>query len=90
MVLSSNGIIIGYSRQTFALSRAGYLPKFLSKLSNKRIPTWGLIVPGAIGVIAAANASFANQLIILSVFGAAMMYCLSLLTIYIKEKGTES
>lgn len=86
LIASLHGIIIGYSRQTFALSRAGYLPKFLSKLSNKRIPTWGLIVPGTIGVIAAANASFANQLIILSVFGAAMMYCLSLISLFILRK----
>jgi ethanolamine permease len=86
LIASLHGIIIGYSRQTFALSRAGYLPKFLSNLSNRRIPTWGLIVPGTIGVIAAANATFANQLIILSVFGAAMMYCLSLISLFVLRK----
>jgi ethanolamine permease len=86
LIASLHGIIIGYSRQTFALSRAGYLPKMLSKLSSRKIPTWGLIVPGAIGVICAANASFANQLIILSVFGAALMYCLSLISLFILRK----
>ncbi|WP_257351021.1 ethanolamine permease [Pseudalkalibacillus decolorationis] len=83
LIASLHGIIIGYSRQTFALSRAGYLPKFLSKLSKRQIPTWGLILPGAIGVIAAGNATFANQLIILAVFGAAMMYCLSLISLFV-------
>lgn len=43
---SLNGIIIGYSRQTYALAREGYLPKFLSKLSKKNVPHWALIVPG--------------------------------------------
>ncbi|MFC7392342.1 ethanolamine permease [Scopulibacillus cellulosilyticus] len=83
LIASLNGIIIGYSRQMFALSRAGYLPKFLSKLSKRRIPTWGLIVPGAIGVIAAGNANFANQLIVLSAFGAALMYFLTMISIII-------
>ncbi len=86
LIASLHGIIIGYSRQTFALSRAGYLPKFLSRLSKRQIPTWGLLIPGAIGVIAAANATFANQLIILAVFGAAMMYCLSLVSLFILRK----
>lgn len=83
LIASLNGIIIGYSRQTFALSRAGYFPKFLSKLSKRRIPTWGLIVPGAIGVIAAGNADFASQLIILSAFGAALMYFLTMISMII-------
>ncbi|TCP31241.1 ethanolamine:proton symporter (EAT family) [Scopulibacillus darangshiensis] len=86
LIASLHGIIIGYSRQTFALSRAGYLPKFLSKLSKRHVPTWGLVVPGAIGVIAAANATFASQLIILAVFGAAMMYCLTLVSLFILRR----
>jgi ethanolamine permease len=86
LIASLHGIIIGYSRQTFALARAGYLPKFLSNLSRRGVPHWGLIVPGAIGVIAAGSASFANGLIILSVFGAITMYCLSMLSLFILRK----
>ncbi|MEH7748294.1 amino acid permease, partial [Neobacillus drentensis] len=86
LIASLHGIIIGYSRQTFALARAGYLPKFLSKLSKRGVPHWGLIVPGAIGVIAAGSANFANALIILSVFGAITMYCLSMVSLFVLRK----
>ena len=32
---SLHGIIIGYSKQAFEMSRSGYLPKFLSKTNSK-------------------------------------------------------
>ena len=34
LVASFHGIILGYSRQFFALARAGFLPKGLAKLSR--------------------------------------------------------
>ncbi|WP_026677993.1 ethanolamine permease [Fictibacillus gelatini] len=86
LIASLHGIIIGYSRQTFAMARAGYLPKFLSRLNPKGVPHWGLIVPGAIGVICAGSANFANALIILSVFGAMLMYCISLISLFLLRK----
>ncbi|BDG36309.1 ethanolamine permease [Geobacillus sp. 44B] len=86
LIASLHGIIIGYSRQTFALARAGYLPRFLSNLSKRGVPHWGLIVPGIIGVVSAGSASFANALIILSVFGAITMYCLSLISLFVLRK----
>lgn len=86
LIASLHGIIIGYSRQTFALARAGYLPRFLSEISKKGVPHWGLIVPGIIGVASAGSASFANSLIILSVFGAITMYCLSLISLFVLRK----
>ncbi|RLQ96175.1 ethanolamine permease [Falsibacillus albus] len=86
-IASLHGIIIGYSRQTFALARAGYLPRFLSKLSKRGVPHWGLIVPGSIGVICAGSANFANALITLSVFGAITMYCLSLISLFLLRKN---
>jgi ethanolamine permease len=92
LIASLHGIIIGYSRQTFALARAGYLPKFLSNLSKRGVPHWGLIVPGVIGIIAAGSASVANALIILSVFGAITMYCLSMISLFVlrsKEPNLE-
>ncbi|MFC3886105.1 ethanolamine permease [Bacillus songklensis] len=85
-IASLHGIIIGYSRQTFALARAGYLPRFLSNLSKRGVPHWGLIVPGFIGVICAGSADFANALITLSVFGAITMYCLSLISLFILRR----
>ncbi|MFC4077642.1 ethanolamine permease [Salinithrix halophila] len=86
LIASLHGIIIGYSRQTFALSRAGYLPRFLSRLNRHKVPHWGLIVPGLIGVVCAASADFANALIILSVFGAVLMYCLSMISLFVLRK----
>lgn len=49
LIASFHAIVLAYSRQAFALSRAGYLPKTLSNLSKFRTPTWGLILPGAVG-----------------------------------------
>ncbi|SDW78398.1 ethanolamine:proton symporter, EAT family [Marininema mesophilum] len=86
LIASLHGIIIGYSRQTFALSRAGYLPRFLSRLNKQKVPHWGLIVPGLIGVICAASANFASGLIILSVFGAVLMYCLSMISLFVLRR----
>lgn len=83
LIASLHGIIIGYSRQTYALSRAGYLPKFLSRLNRRGVPVWGLIIPGAIGVVCAGSAAFASALIELAVFGAVLMYCLSMISLFI-------
>jgi ethanolamine permease len=42
-------IIFAYSRQIFALSRAGYLPRWLSKTNRHGAPHWALIVPAIAG-----------------------------------------
>lgn len=49
LVASFFSIMYAYSRQTFALSRAGYLPKNLSVTNSRKAPTLALIVPGVIG-----------------------------------------
>jgi len=51
LLASFHAILLGYSRQTFALSRAGYLPEWLSRLNSRKVPSWGLIVPGIIGFL---------------------------------------
>lgn len=51
MIASFHAIVLAYSRQMFALSRAGYLPKFLSRLNRFRTPLWGLITPGIFGLV---------------------------------------
>ncbi|WP_318509434.1 ethanolamine permease [Bacillus sp. T3] len=86
LIASLHGIIIGYSRQTYALARDGYIPRSLAKLNKKGVPVWGLLIPGAIGVICAGSATFANALIILAVFGAVVMYCISLVSLFILRK----
>jgi len=80
LVASLHGIIIGYSRQTFALARSGYLPRFLAVLSpKKKVPYMAIIVPGIIGIIATLG-GLANVVIIISAFGAVVLYILSMIT----------
>ncbi|MDP8950114.1 MAG: ethanolamine permease, partial [Actinomycetota bacterium] len=53
LIASFFSIIFAYSRQTFALSRAGYLPRLLSLTSGRRTPWVALVVPGVIGFLLA-------------------------------------
>lgn len=81
LLASLNGIIIGYGRQVFALSRAGYLPVFLQRQNRQGAPLWALLIPGIFGIICTLSADFANNLIILAAFGAIVGYCLSLVSL---------
>ena len=83
---SLNGIIIGYSRQVYALSREGYLPLFLSRLSKRQVPHWALVLPGLFGIAFAGSATLSNSLIIMAVFAAVSMYCISLLSLFMLRR----
>jgi ethanolamine permease len=73
LIASFFSIIYAYSRQTFALSRAGYLPKVLSITGKHKTPVLALVVPGAIGfVLAVLNEG--DLLILVAVFGATISY----------------
>jgi ethanolamine permease len=78
LIASFFSTIYAYSRQTFALSRAGYLPKVLSLTSEKRVPWVALVVPGVIGFILALTGAGAT-LVNIAVFGAAVSYVLMML-----------
>lgn len=72
---------IGYSRQVFALARAGYLPKFLAQVNQSfQTPHWALIMGGLVGFVAIFSGT-TNQIIILSVLGATVMYAISMLSL---------
>lgn len=92
LIASFNGIIISYSRQLFALGRAGYLPGFMSSLSpRRRVPYVALSIGGLLGVFALYMGK-TDQLVILSVMGALVMYILSMTSLFIlrdKEPGLE-
>ncbi|GAB3245944.1 ethanolamine permease [Alteromonas gracilis] len=79
LIASFFSIIYAYSRQTFALSRAGYLPKVLSKTGRRRTPYLALIVPGVIGFIMAVL-NQGDLLILVAVFGATISYVLMTLS----------
>jgi ethanolamine permease len=86
LIASFNGIILSYSRQLFALARSGYLPSFMAALSPKRqTPHWSLLIGGLLGIIALCLGK-TDQLVILSVLGAAVMYILSMISLFILRK----
>ncbi|MGK2915485.1 MAG: ethanolamine permease, partial [Porticoccaceae bacterium] len=90
LVASFHGIILGYSRQFFALARAGYLPKSLAKLSRFQTPHRAIIAGGVIGIIAIYSDSLITfgvmtltaAMITMSVFGAITMYIMSMLSLF--------
>jgi ethanolamine permease len=49
LIASFFSIIFAYSRQIFALSRAGYFPRGLSTTGRRHVPARALIVPAIIG-----------------------------------------
>ncbi|GAB3971321.1 ethanolamine permease [Streptomyces sparsus] len=76
LVASFFSLIYAGSRQLFALSRAGYLPRFLSLTSRRKAPYLGLLVPGAIGFSLAAATGDGALMLNIAVFGAAVSYVL--------------
>ncbi|CAM3717604.1 putative amino acid permease YhdG [Vibrio aerogenes CECT 7868] len=90
LIASFHGIILGYSRQFFALARAGYLPKSLSNLSRFDTPHRAIIAGGVIGIIAIFSDGIINlqgmsltaAMITMAVFGAIVMYMMSMLSLF--------
>ncbi|MEU7035997.1 ethanolamine permease [Streptomyces sp. NPDC046237] len=80
LVASFFSLIYAGSRQLFALSRAGYLPRFLSLTSRRRSPYLGLLIPGAIGFALAAGTGNGARMLNIAVFGATISYALMALS----------
>ena len=78
LIASFFSIIYAYSRQLFALSRAGYFPRALSVTSGRRVPHVALILPGIIGFLLAAITEDGARMIQIAVFGATVSYVLML------------
>ncbi|MFN6545803.1 ethanolamine permease [Mycolicibacterium nivoides] len=79
LVASFFSIIYAYSRQTFALSRAGYLPTSLSVTNKRKAPTLALIVPGIIGFLLSLT-GHGDLILNMAVFGAALSYVLMMIS----------
>lgn len=96
LIASFHGIIMGYSRQIFALSRAGYLPKVFGFVSHKfRTPYPAILLGGGIGILAVFSDGLVNidgqsltaNIIIMSVFGALVSYIVSMMSLFkLREK----
>ncbi len=91
LVASFHGIIMGYSRQIFALSRAGFLPGVLSRVHPKRkTPHWAILTGGVIGIaaifsdnlITINDTTLTGNIVTMSVFGAIVMYIMSMLSLF--------
>jgi ethanolamine permease len=80
LIASFFSIIYAYSRQLFALSRAGYLPRAMSVTSGRKTPHVALIVPALIGFLLAAITEDGATMINIAVFGAAVSYVLMTLS----------
>ncbi|MDN0076910.1 ethanolamine permease [Crenobacter sp. SG2303] len=91
LIASFHGIIMGYSRQIFALARAGYMPGVLARVHPRfKTPHLAIILGGIIGITAIFSdelVTFGGQtltanIITMSVFGALVMYIMSMLSLF--------
>lgn len=79
LIASFFSVIYGYSRLVFALSRAGYLPRFLSLTSKRKAPTWALVVPGILGFLVSLTGE-GDLILGMAVVGATISYALMALS----------
>ncbi len=91
LIASFHGIIMGYSRQIFALARAGYLPRYFATLSPRfDTPRRALLAGGVVGVAAIFSdewISFGGQtltanIVTMAVLGAIVMYLVSMAALF--------
>jgi len=83
LAASFHSLIYAYGRVLFALSRAGYIPRWLSLTSRHHTPAWALVVGGVVGLgctflIGAfgEGESVGAALVNMAVFGAVISYML--------------
>jgi ethanolamine permease len=91
LIASFHGIILGYSRQIFALAREAYLPAFLGKIHGRfHTPHRAIIVGGVIGIAAIYSDEaltlqgqpLTANIVTMSVFGAITMYIVSMVSLF--------
>jgi len=90
LVASFHGIMMGYSRQIFALARAGLLPRLLAAIHPRwRTPHLAILAGGAVGIAAIysdqlvtiAGQPLTASIVTMSALGAIVMYITSLLSL---------
>jgi ethanolamine permease len=93
LIASFHGSILGYSRQVYALGREHYLPNWLAGIHPRfRTPHRAILTGGVIGIAAIysddlkplrlAGHSLTENIVTLSVFGAILMYIISMLALF--------
>jgi ethanolamine permease len=97
LVASFHGIIMGYSRQIFALSREAYLPAYFAKVHPRfKTPHRAILAGGVIGIAAIfsdewiqiGGLTLTANIVTMAVFGAILMYIISMLSLF-KLRRTE-
>ena len=97
LIASFHGIIMGYSRQIYALARAGFLPPVLGRLHATRHTPWVAVLAGGVVGVAAifsdeviklGGQTLTANIITMSVLGALTMYILSMMSLF-KLRQTE-
>jgi ethanolamine permease len=95
LVASFHGIILGYSRQIFALGRAGYLPGYFAAIHPRfNTPHRAILAGGVIGIAAIFGDELLSfngltltaNIITMAVFGAIVMYIISMLSLFALRK----
>ena len=91
LIASFHGIIMGYSRQIFALARAGILPRGLAAIHLRfRTPYVATLAGGVVGIaaiysdqiITISGQPLTASLVTMSALGAIVMYILSLASLF--------
>lgn len=91
LIASFHGIIMGYSRQIFALGSEGFLPKYLAKIHPTFKTPYIAIIAGSIfgiciifsdNLIVIGGQSLSANIVTMSVFGAIVMYIISMLSLF--------
>lgn len=91
LVASLHGIILGYSRQIFALARDGYLPAWLAAVHPRfGTPCRAIAAGGVVGIAAIfsdelvtlGGTSLTAGIVTMSVLGAIVMYVMSMLSLF--------
>ena len=91
LVASFHGIILGYSRQIFALAREAYLPSYFAGVHPRfKTPHRAILAGGVIGIAAIfsdelikiGGQTLTANIVTMAVFGAILMYILSMLSLF--------
>ena len=99
LIASFHGIILGYSRQIFALARAGYLPGWLASVHPKFGTPWiAILAGGVIGILAIfsdewikiGGQTLTANIVTMSVLGAIVMYIMSMWSLFVLRKTEPS
>ena len=86
LIASFFSTVFSGSRQAFALSRAGYLPKFLSVTGSRKTPYVALLVLGVIAFALAVVVQNGSILLNMAVFAACVSYAMMNLSHIILRK----